>query len=106
MAKHTTTPLTVDTNIRNDNQISPCVSPPTCTSPTSLKPTLIEEDNMNRYNNSEDQFLYPSNGGSQNNISVSGMSGNSTDIPVDKENPMRCVECGEEFVNHFRYVIL
>ena len=33
------------------------------------------------------------------------MSGTNADIPVDKENPMRCVECGEEFVNHFRYII-
>ncbi len=23
------------------------------------------------------------------------------DIPLDKENPKRCVECGEEFTNHF-----
>jgi hypothetical protein len=23
------------------------------------------------------------------------------DIPLDKENPMRCVECGKEFSNHF-----
>ena len=25
----------------------------------------------------------------------------SNDIPVDKENPKRCVECGQEFSNHF-----
>ena len=75
---------------------SPCVSPPTCASPTSLKPTLIEDD--------DDQFLCPSSTGIQNNISVSGMPGTNNDIPVDKENPMRCVECGEEFVNHFRCV--
>ena len=73
---------------------SPCVSPPTCASPTSLKPTLIEDD--------DDQFLCPSSTGIQSNISVSGMPGTNNDIPVDKENPMRCVECGEEFVNHFR----
>ena len=75
---------------------SPCVSPPTCASPTSLKPTLIEDD--------DDQFLCPSSTGIQSNISVSGMPGTNNDIPVDKENPMRCVECGEEFVNHFRCV--
>ena len=23
------------------------------------------------------------------------------DIPIDKENPLRCVDCGEEFQNHF-----
>ena len=23
------------------------------------------------------------------------------DIPIDKENPLRCVDCGEEFPNHF-----
>ena len=77
---------------------SPCVSPPTCASPTSLKPTLIEDD--------DDQFLCPSSTGIQSNISVSGMPGTNNDIPVDKENPMRCVECGEEFVNHFRCVEL
>ena len=76
--------------------LSPCVSPPTCASPTSLKPTLIEDD--------DDQFLCPSTTGIQSNISVSGMPGTNNDIPVDKENPMRCVECGEEFVNHFRCV--
>ena len=84
-----------DLNIlKDDIQVSPCVSPPTCASPTSLKPTLIEDD--------DEQFLYPSSTSIQNNISVSGMPGTNNDIPVDKENPMRCVECGEEFVNHFR----
>ena len=96
------------TGITNDNPISsPCVSPPTCASPTSLKPTLIEDEDFGKqYNNSDEHFLYPSkdSGGNSNSISVSGMSTNNADIPVDKENPMRCVECGEEFVNHFRYI--
>ena len=78
-------------SFKDDIQVSPCVSPPTCASPTSLKPTLIEDD--------DEQFLCPSSTGIQSNISVSGTN---NDIPVDKENPMRCVECGEEFVNHFR----
>jgi hypothetical protein len=105
MGKHLSTQLCENTKITNDNPISPCVSPPTCASPTSLKPTLIEdEDVVSQYNNSDEHFLYPSKdtGGNPNNISVSGMSGTNADIPVDKENPMRCVECKEEFVNHFR----
>ena len=87
--------VTSDSELQREQEnASPCVSPPTCASPTSLKPTLIEDD--------DDQFLCPSSTGIQNNISVSGIPGSNNDIPVDKENPMRCVECGEEFLNHFR----
>ena len=94
--------LTISTNPTNHNQISPCVSPPTCASPRSLKPTLIEDDAMNNENGPDGQFLFNSGIGSISSTLTSGLSGASTDIPVDKENPMRCVECGEEFVNHFR----
>ena len=90
-------PATAAEDVINNNDeqnSSPCVSPPTCASPTFLKPTLIEDD--------DDHFLFPSSIGIQNNISVSGIPGTNNDIPVDKENPMRCVECGEEFLNHFR----
>lgn len=97
--------LSINTNTGHNSQISPCVSPPTCASPGSFKPTLIEYDGMNNCNSPDGQFLYHSGIGSVNNTLGSSMSGTSTDIPVDKENPMRCVECGEEFVNHFRYVI-
>ena len=31
----------------------------------------------------------------------SPLHGSEADIPMDKENPKRCVECGEEFANHF-----
>ena len=80
------------------------MSPPTCTSPNFLKPTIIVDDDINQDKNPDDQFLSPpSFVGSQAHILVSG---NTTDIPVDKENPMRCVECGEEFVNHFRYLMI
>ena len=102
IVKDASTPLRVDTNtITDEGIVSPCVSPPTF--PTSLKPTLIEDDDVSQYNHSDEQFLCPSNV-SQANVAANGVSvGNNTDIPVDKENPMRCVECGEEFVNHFRY---
>ena len=106
--KDVSSPLCVDTSTSRDHSIvSPCVSPPTCASPTSFKPTLIEDQEASGGHsnnvNSDDHFLCPASAGSQNHISTSGMSGTNTDIPVDKENPMRCVECGEEFVNHFRY---
>ena len=106
--KDVSSPLCVDTSTSRDHSIvSPCVSPPTCASPTSFKPTLIEDQEASGGHsnnvNSNDHFLCPASAGSQNHISTSGMSGTNTDIPVDKENPMRCVECGEEFVNHFRY---
>ena len=35
-------------------------------------------------------------GGSNNNLDVE-----SEEIPLDTENPTRCVECGEDFPNHF-----
>ena len=106
--KDVSSPLCVDTSTSRDHSIvSPCVSPPTCASPTSFKPTLIEDQEASGGHsnnvNSDDHFLCPASAGSQNHISTSGMSGTNTDIPVDKENPMRCVECGEEFLNHFRY---
>merc|ERR1719510_1116612 len=67
--------LSITTNPTDDNQISPCVSPPTCASPRSLKPTLIEDDAMNNENGPDGQFLFNSGIGSINSTLTSGLSG-------------------------------
>ncbi len=49
----------------------------------------------------ESQNSKPDNGSANNNKNQSDDEIDFDEIPLDKENPGRCVDCGEEFPNHF-----
>ena len=67
-----------------------------------------EKFSSNNNNNSEeageggdDDVDCDSGPGSPSDADYQGIMDADADIPIDKENPLRCVDCGEEFQNHF-----
>lgn len=62
------------------------------------------KDNGNHPKNGEadeEKHCENNNNGQEDIYGDPGSPPGDTDIPMDKENPKRCVECGQEFANHF-----